>query len=279
MNEFLLTMMLAVGQCGPNGCPAPTTPVTQKPGYEWKEVKDRPEVVGLIQNGVQIGAWDYERRVYYPYNASTRTFGVANTVPPTEPPSRDQQWQRFGVDRSECSKAPRYSVSGTPVDQDRAYESLTENNLVDDSTKFHITFIDNKREDAEKRMKEFIASPSTDTFRDRVHFQAYPTGDAMLRSGVPVDKLPTIPTVLVSTKERVLLREDNYSTAEAFAEKIRAVDPKYDPAKDPTGVDWMTKLKEYLKNFQTKDYLIAAIVFVVAVLLKRKPQPTPSPTV
>jgi hypothetical protein len=108
MNALLLTAML-IGQCGPNGCPAPISYSQPVASYEWRKFND--DSYGLLYGGNQIGLYSPSRSTYWPVDTRTQTFGQP-TNPPIAPPVSAQAW----TGRKSVSDVPSAESPGKCLD-------------------------------------------------------------------------------------------------------------------------------------------------------------------
>lgn len=247
MNALLLTALL-IGQCGPNGCPAPVSYSQPVASYEWRKFNE--DSYGLFSGGMQIGLFCPSRNTYWAVDTRTQTYGVPQ-APPINPPvkaetpkSTGTMWETSGVDKSRISQKERYASSSGDVSKQSAFNTIGDT-VPNDSNHLHVTFIDKDEKRAVAAMEDF--KRHAPDVAKTVHLKAYQADDpTVATSGFVTDGTPT---VYIQQGQKVVGREQNYPGAEAIAQAVRKKQADYDPSKDPSivGSDIFNKLIAVVK--------------------------------
>lgn len=239
---------MLLGQCGPNGCPAPVSYVQPVVSYEWRKFNDDSYL--LLYGGTQVGLYVPSRNTYWSVDTRTQTYGPAQT-PPISPPVKSEQpkstgnlWETSGVDKTKISQKERYVSPGGDVSKERAFQSIGDA-VPNDANHLHITFIDKDEKRAVAAMEDF--KRNAPDVAKTVHLKAYQADDpTVATSGFITDGTPT---VYIQQGQKVIGREQTYPGAEAIAQAVRKRQADYDPAKDPSivGSDVLNKLIALVK--------------------------------
>ncbi len=273
-------LTLLIGQCGPNGCPQPSRQSTSfqpfwqqgaylqcgpngcsvvtgkwaSPTYQWVPVADHPQVA-LYKDNVQQGNYDYEAKIYRPFQAPN-TWGEP-TEPPIAPPAaaqketpepeakqkvtgplpgstiNDDGVQNFGImpDPTQSQDAPpRYQVNGKQATRDQVLQAF-EGQATDQSTKLRLTVI-GPRQARQVVLGDLKRTPDLQSVvRDFLLKDYDPNDWEVARSGFYTKGAPTIYVQAPSGK--VLHRQDSYTGAEDLAGVLRKANDQYKAEADP----------------------------------------------
>lgn len=83
--------------------------------YEWRERSDEPRRHYLYRQGVQIGAWCYDRCLYMAYNPAIDRWGPPEASPPVEVPGIEEKTRAKPQSREETEEAASEVFIDTPV--------------------------------------------------------------------------------------------------------------------------------------------------------------------
>jgi hypothetical protein len=270
MNAIALTMMI-IGQCGPNGCPTPSRPyqvqpylnftspcgpngcnVATRPIYKWVQVPNVSQVA-LYEDNVQVGNFDYDRKVYCPFRGNSE-WGEP-TEPPTPPPTAptttkkldvgakkaempgstidENGVQNFGIlpDPHEAQDPePRYQVNGREATKGQVIQAF-EGQAVDQSTKLRLTVI-GPRQSRQAVLEDVKRTPDLRGVVSNFLLKDYdPTDWEVARSGFFTQGSPTI--YVQAPTGKVLHRQDSYTGAEDLASVLRKANDQYKAEADP----------------------------------------------
>jgi hypothetical protein len=257
MNPVALTLMMMVGQCGPNGCPTRPTLLGQPiqltaPTYKWVPVPNVTQYA-LYKGNEQIGNYDYERKLYCPFRGNSE-WGEP-TEPPTPPPATptpekkvdlgtkkaempgstidENGVQNFGVmpdPKHGDDPEPKYQVNGKEATKDQVIQAF-EGQATDQSTKLRLTVI-GPRQARQVVLEDLKHTPNLQSVVSNFLLKDYDPSDwEVARSGFYTKGSPTIYVQAPSGK--VLHRQDTYNGAEELAGVLRKANEQYKPEADP----------------------------------------------
>ena len=216
---------------GPGACSA-TAPVGAQAQFTgWVKCNDGATWAWFVQ-GQQAGWYDPARHVW-----RDCSFGVygAEKSPPWERPFADPAIPNYGLESDKIGvNGERYRINGRDVSSKEAKRIIGGTDLKDDSSKPRFTVI-GPDADRQRVLADLQTHPALAQYKDQWVVQDYPADHwAVKNVGFAVGGRPSI--YLQSPSGKVILRRDSYEGgAEELAQALRRTDPKYDPAKDPSG--------------------------------------------
>jgi hypothetical protein len=156
----------------------------QQAGYEWRYHADDPGLNWqyLYRGGVQVGAYDYRRDVYRPYDAATKSWGAEarpfwKADPTLSRAVPAPQARNYGVDLDKLSPAvpvgTNYSINGKPVTKAQAEKAVAGSEVPDDGGKWRLTLVCKDEATRKRVVKDLHDDPSLAPLRDKVLLQSY----------------------------------------------------------------------------------------------------------
>jgi hypothetical protein len=217
-------------------------------------VPDHPQVA-LYKDNVQQGNYDYEAKIYRPFQAPNTWEEPAE--PPIAPPAAphketarpeakqkvtgplpgstidDDGVQNFGImpDPTQSQDAePRYQVNGKQATREQVLQAF-EGQATDQSTKLRLTVI-GPRQARQVVLEDLKRTPDLQgVVRDFLLKDYDPSDWEVARSGFYTKGAPTIYVQAPSGK--VLHRQDSYTGAEDLAGVLRKANDQYKAEADP----------------------------------------------
>ncbi|HEV8061454.1 MAG TPA: hypothetical protein VGP68_16365 [Gemmataceae bacterium] len=215
---------------------------------------DHPQVA-LYKDNVQQGNYDYEAKIYRPFQAPNTWEEPAE--PPIAPPAAphketarpeakqkvtgplpgstidDDGVQNFGImpDPTQSQDAePRYQVNGKQATREQVLQAF-EGQATDQSTKLRLTVI-GPRQARQVVLEDLKRTPDLQgVVRDFLLKDYDPSDWEVARSGFYTKGAPTIYVQAPSGK--VLHRQDSYTGAEDLAGVLRKANDQYKAEADP----------------------------------------------
>ena len=183
--------------------------------------------MALYHDGRQVGAYHLIEDYYRPLDPLTLQWGE-RCPPPIAPPRGN-----FGITQEKIRDGDHYNLNGREVSKEQIQQVLGdgEHQVPDDSRKMRLTVIGdpNWRSIVEEDLPRH---PALMPWKDKIVAAWYPPNHwAIARQGFRTCGQPTL--YLQAPNGTVLHRQDDYQGgAEALAEVLRKLDPRYKPEKD-----------------------------------------------
>jgi hypothetical protein len=241
MSCLLLSGALALGGWGAGCEPVGSAAVVE----EWLRLPSEPRYSYLFRNGVQVAAYDHERRIFRTYDAATDTWGPpspppweAEPIPAPRPASIEHAPAKtvtnFGVDLDKLNghREERYQINGKAASRSQARQALQDATIPDDAGRLRLTVI-GEPASTQRVVGDLASAPALASWKERVVVQSYPANHwAVAQAGFYTAGKPTI--YVQTPAGKVLHRQDDYSDgADGLATALRRADPNYDARKDP----------------------------------------------
>lgn len=227
----LLTGVMALAACGPDGCSSARCVATTD--YEWRTSSAEPGRSYLFRHGVQVGGYDHEHGIYRVYHADTDTWDAPQPPPWEETERTPISGLNFGVDTDKLNGHDEaYHLNGTPVSEAQARKALADGGIPDDAARLRLTVI-GPANLTTRVVDDLARSPALAEWKNRLVPQCYlPEHWSVGRAGFVTSGKPTI--YVQAPDGKVLHRQDDYDDGpEGLARALRRADPNYDARKDP----------------------------------------------
>lgn len=254
MIGFLLTVGLVLAQVetdhcwGPRSVPGRGVRVVQPEWFSWEPAPGWKGGHYLKRNGVYVGGWNEETKVYRSW--TPETLWGETTRPPIAPPliappsPIEGKGLNYGVENFARPPEDRATLGGQPISIEQAFDLAAggiKGSVPDDTNKPHLTVIVN----TDKRRAEIeqaLFGPKGQELRERYRIQVYDVGrgvdavmvepfatnadDAFKEQGV----VTHIQQPSNGLQAKMLGSFYGWSSLEAFEEAVRRADPDWRPS-------------------------------------------------